>query len=110
MSGQRRRRCIRFELFNPLQRFRFESNRGPRNWDLSDALNLWNSPVKSGYQLAQFTNGLRPGLPRDTPADQRFAPWLEHSTPQIPSAVLAARNHLVDVVGQITQTKSGSVL
>jgi len=29
---------------------------------------------------------------------------------QIPSAILAARNHLVDVVGQITQTKSGSVL
>jgi len=28
-----RRRWIAFELFNPLQRFRFQDGRGPRNWD-----------------------------------------------------------------------------
>ena len=27
---------------------------------------LWNSPVRSGYQLAQFTNGLRPAALRNS--------------------------------------------
>jgi hypothetical protein len=49
-----------FELFNPLQRFRFQDGGGPRNCDLADTLYVWNPSVKSRYQLAQFTNGLRP--------------------------------------------------
>jgi hypothetical protein len=53
---------------NSLQRFEFERGRGPRNRDLPDPLDLWNSPVERRNQLAQLANGLRPAgrycLPR----------------------------------------------
>jgi len=50
-----------FELLNPLQRFRVESDGGTRYRNLANALNLGNSPVKSRDQFVQLAYDLHLG-------------------------------------------------